>query len=225
VPELRIPGDRALILDDEAHCDEAALLAFLGGHCHSLALALHERTGWPLVAVDQRSDGVCVHVAVRRPDGTIVDIAGAHTPDAIDKSRAGGTIIREVTASDLDDLAQRHGWAEPVPDIVAPWVQVALDQAEREPRAPMASATFACSRTTLSAIDVRVLWDGEPDFGVEVRTADPARPWRRYGRFGFHEDDDGLYRFAFTMEWFTPRAEAWLDHEFDEQRARHVLAA
>jgi hypothetical protein len=162
MPELRIPGDKVLVLDDDARVDEAALLAFLGGHCHSLALAIHERTKWPLVAIDQRSDGVRAHVAVRRPDGKIVDIAGAHRPEDIENARPGGMIIREVTASDLDELHDRHGWVEPVPDVVAPWVDVALEQAEREPRTLMATATFVCSRTTAGGIDVRVLWTGEP---------------------------------------------------------------
>src|SRR4051794_37517203 len=109
MPELLFPGEKVLVIHDAARLDEAARLAFLGGHCHSLALALHERTGWPLIAIDHRSDGVCAHVAVQRPDGKVVDIAGAHTVEQINDSRIGGTIIREITASEIDELHKRDG--------------------------------------------------------------------------------------------------------------------
>jgi hypothetical protein len=221
---LLLPGDKVLVLDEDPRADEAALLAFLGGHCHSLALALHQETMWPLVAVVQRNDGVCVHVAARRADGKIVDIAGAHTGEEIHKARNGGVSIREVTVLQVHELHEQHGWAKPVPDVVAPWVQIALDQAAREPRPPMATATFTCSRTTESGIEACVTWDGEPYFCVDVRSDNTNGPWKRYGRAGFRRDADGLYRYSFTLEWFRPLAEAWLERQFDETRAAEVLA-
>lgn len=77
--------------------DDQARLAFLNGQCHALALAISERTGWPLVAVaasecvydedcgEDDSDGGCgcqyEHIGVRSPDGEIVDIRGWHTDE------------------------------------------------------------------------------------------------------------------------------------------------
>lgn len=223
--ELRIPGDTVLVLDHEGRLDEAALLALLGGHCHSLALALHQQTDWPLVAIDRRRDGVCVHVAVQREDGKIVDISGAHTREEISDAVAGGAVLRQVAAGDLDELHEKHNWAKPDPDGVSPWVKTALDQAEREPLEPLATPRLACSRTTQSGIDVRVVWDGEPSFCVEVRRAEPVGPWVRYGLIGFPKDDDELWRYRFTAEWFTGLVDAWLDSEFEEERAERALAA
>ena len=65
--------------------DETVVALFTGGHCAALALALHDRTGYPLVAVapasetpDPHNGGIC-HVAVQPPDAgphEIVDILG-----------------------------------------------------------------------------------------------------------------------------------------------------
>lgn len=221
--ELRLPGDKALVLSDEPRLDEAALLAFLGGHCHSLALALHERTKWPLVAIRRQRDGACIHVAARRPDGRIVDIAGAHLPERIYTAQEGDVTICECSASDLADLHDQHGWAEPVPELVSPWVEIALRQAEREPRRPLATGKFVYTRTTLSDIEVRVVWDGEPQFCVEVRAAGRLEPWKLYSRVAFPRDDDGLYRYSFTLEWFKPVADAWLKRQFEGARATRIL--
>lgn len=223
MPELLLPGDKALVLDDEPRLDEAALLAFLGGHCHSLAMALHEQTGWQLVAIDDARDGTCVHIAVRRPDGKIVDLAGAHTVAEIAEARAGGAVFREVTNAELADLHASHGWAEPVPQVAAPWAELARQQADQAPRPPMATATYALSRTTVSGIEVRVCWDGEPCFLVDVRKEDASGDWNRYGVIGFPRERDGKFRYSFTLDWFQPRAERWLINEFDESRARQVI--
>lgn len=84
--------------------DDNSSYVFKAGQCHALALALNERTGWPIVSVgpsecvcdehDDDSAGVCAcqvsHLAVRSPDGDLVDIDGpvpeedflqAHDPD------------------------------------------------------------------------------------------------------------------------------------------------
>jgi hypothetical protein len=224
MPELRFPGDKVLVLADDPRLDEAALLAFLGGHCHSLALALHQETDWPLVAIDRRADGVCVHVAVQRDDGRIIDIAGAHTLEHINDAVGGGAVIRQVTAIDLDELHHKHHWAKPDPDAVSPWVETVLGQAKREPLEPMATPRFICKVTTRGGIDVCVSCDGEPYFEVEVRRTEPVSPWVSYGLISFPKDEDGLWRYSFTAEWFRRLAEAWLDREFDETRAERLLA-
>jgi len=68
--------------------DGAAEGAFRYGACSALAIALHDATGWPIVAItdahnvhDGRAGGgSALHWTVRRPDGLLVDVAGAHEP-------------------------------------------------------------------------------------------------------------------------------------------------
>lgn len=56
--------------------DEDAEYVFTHGQCHALALALNERTGWPLVGIAAGGPHHPSHCAVRRPDGEIIDITG-----------------------------------------------------------------------------------------------------------------------------------------------------
>ena len=57
---------------------------FTEGECDLLSDALHEITGWPVVAVgDGDGDGGVVgwvHAGVRMPSGDILDARGAHDP-------------------------------------------------------------------------------------------------------------------------------------------------
>jgi hypothetical protein len=69
--------------------DGSALHAFKTGACGALAIALHEVTGWPIVAITDSHNvhngkaggGSALHWAVKRPDGKIVDVDGAHSPE------------------------------------------------------------------------------------------------------------------------------------------------
>lgn len=60
--------------------DDNARHAFTHGACGALAVAIHDTTGWPIIAVG-KCDGLDMHYAVRRPDGLLVDIEGAHSDD------------------------------------------------------------------------------------------------------------------------------------------------
>jgi hypothetical protein len=55
---------------------------YLYGDCNLLARALHDRTGWPLVYVDEDNDAgekmVVFHVGVETPDRRFLDVAGPH---------------------------------------------------------------------------------------------------------------------------------------------------
>lgn len=55
---------------------------FTEGECDLLSDALHELTGWPVVAVGDGDGGVVgwVHAGVRLPSGDILDARGAHDP-------------------------------------------------------------------------------------------------------------------------------------------------
>ncbi|MEU0503173.1 helix-turn-helix transcriptional regulator [Nocardia sp. NPDC005998] len=58
--------------------DEQAAEFFAGAYCHFLAGALHSLTSWDVVVIDAMADGQWVprHVAVRTPDGDLLDILG-----------------------------------------------------------------------------------------------------------------------------------------------------
>ncbi len=220
--ELHIPGDKVLLLE-EGKLDTASWLAFLSGHCHSLALALNARTGWPLVAVDDAS-AECVHVAVRSPTGRIVDITGAHAPVQMIKAISGGGRIRPINKGELDRLPETHGWVEPAPTVAAAWVEPVLAQMAKEPREPMKPPVLQLTQETAHGVEVRVLWDGEPGFTVDIRVTNPPdQPWARYGYITFPKDHDGVWRIEFYAERFKNLAEIWLRRSFDERRAERTL--
>lgn len=66
--------------------DTIAKRVFTTGGCGALAIALHDITGWPIVAITDHhnvhdgvsSNGSALHWAVRHPGGPILDINGFH---------------------------------------------------------------------------------------------------------------------------------------------------
>jgi len=122
--------------------DGAARHAFSQGACGALAMALHDATGWPVVAVTDAHNvydgkaggGSALHWAVRRPDGMIVDVDGAHEAadlvekykwDADDEEAAVGTSTRE----DVEEwYVENQG--EPIPvGLAATFVDAVLANA------------------------------------------------------------------------------------------------
>jgi hypothetical protein len=220
--ELRIPGDKVLLLE-EGKLDTASWLAFLSGHCHSLALALNACTGWALVAIDDAA-AECVHVAVRSPADRIVDITGAHAPAQMLRAITGGGRIRSIDKDELDRLPETHGWVEPAPAAATAWVEPVLARIDEEPLEPMRPPVLRLTRETARGIEVRVSWDGEPGFSVDVRAASPPeQPFARYGHITFPKDEDGIWRIEFYEKPFANLAETWLCRSFDERRAERVL--
>jgi hypothetical protein len=91
----------------------------------------------------------------------------------------------------------------------------------------MKPPVFQLTRETASGIQVRVSWDGEPLFVIDIRLASPPdQPWARYGCIAFPRNQDGVWRMEFYERPFKTRAETWIDRSFDERRAeRKVLEA
>ncbi len=66
--------------------DPIAERIFTRGACGGLAIVLHEETGWPIVAITDSHNvheghaggGSALHWTVRRPDGKLIDVDGAH---------------------------------------------------------------------------------------------------------------------------------------------------
>lgn len=123
--------------------DGAARSAFLFGACGALAIALHDATGWPIVAItdahnveDGRAGGgSALHWAVRRPDGKLVDVAGAHEPEALVRAYRAYADDGEAAVG-LSTRADAVEWyveaqGEPVPlSLAATFVDAVLRQAD-----------------------------------------------------------------------------------------------
>jgi hypothetical protein len=71
---------------NQFHFRQTVITAFTDGDCWRLAQYLSDRTGWDMVALGIKLDRrepegqrYWEHMAVRRPDGRIVDVLGIHT--------------------------------------------------------------------------------------------------------------------------------------------------
>ena len=199
--------------------DERALAAFVGGQCHGLALAIRQRTDWPLVAVDDEKDE-CVHICVRRPDGLLVDVTGSHSDDEMTADRRRLRI--PFDRSDVDALVERFGWAPPELEAAAAWVEVVLERAETGPMLPP-MATARISRDAFpAAYEVHFEWEANPWFSVQVR-----RPGQRdsvsYSRVDFTPDSNGGYLIDFREEEFDRLTEWFMAAQFDPRKAEAKL--
>jgi hypothetical protein len=68
--------------------EEEIKRVFSYGNCHSLALAMHKLTGWPLMGVYRKSDmydGIPSHVVVKDPLGRYVDVEGFRYPSEFEQ--------------------------------------------------------------------------------------------------------------------------------------------
>jgi hypothetical protein len=122
--------------------DGYAKRAFTYGACAALALALHDRYGWPLIAVtdahniygDRAGAGSALHYMVRHPSGKLLDVDGFHEDaDVIeqyegeaDDGEAGIGITSRQDVCDYYIDAQ----GEPVPlELAARFIPAVLDAA------------------------------------------------------------------------------------------------
>lgn len=216
VMELVGPSDLTFIVEPGV-LDERARLAFGTGQCHGLAIALHRRFGWQLVAVDDAT-GSCVHVCVRRSDGRLIDANGAHAPDDF----AAGTTYRDINEALVDDLVEHEDWAVPEVEKAAAWVDAIIDQASESAsfRPPRRTAVMRLTRTH-GDFEVCFTWDGDRAYQVFVRRTEPAGgEWVRYSSVGIQRDAaSGRYVIDFTPEALDARADRYLRLQFDPAKA------
>lgn len=100
---------------------------FTEGECDLLSDALHELTGWPVVAVGDGDGGVVgwVHAGVRMPSGDILDARGAHDPltwldDWAHFVDAYGEHLEGYDAENVEvSAAEIYGWRGRWPHLVA----------------------------------------------------------------------------------------------------------
>lgn len=127
--------------------DGYAQRAFKYGACGAMAIALHDATGWPVVAITdahnvehgQAGGGSALHWTVRHPSGKLLDIDGLHDArdlvaeydgEADDSSAAAGVSSR---ADVVEWYVESQG--EPIPiSLAATFVDAVLALAK--PPAP-----------------------------------------------------------------------------------------
>lgn len=223
--ELRVPSD-TVVVAEAGDLDERARLAFGAGQCHGLAVALKQRTGWPLVAVDDVK-GKRIHVCVRAPDGALIDVNGAHNRADFEAVKPGCS-LHDIDDEDIANLVQREGWAEPEVGKAAAWVDAVLRQAAK-PAAlstPLQTPTLSVTYDHEPDLQIRFVWNGDPGFEISVRlAAPPDAPWVRYSYLQFPRDRSrGCYVIDFRPEVFAGLTEAFLRHQFNPAKAEAKLA-
>lgn len=99
-----------------------AVDAFACDACAGLALALHDETGWPLIE-GGHCDGLPIRFMVRRPDGRLIDIRGAHddgdVADEFEFDADGGVVTFTEVTRDAVWACYRDDCGEPVPMEIA----------------------------------------------------------------------------------------------------------
>lgn len=111
--------------------DHAARDAFGRGACGALALALHEKTGWPLIAVTDSHNvaegraggGSALHYAVRTPEGLLLDVDGLHSTESLIERFSADADEGEAAAG-VTTVADIREWyveaqGEPIPISLA----------------------------------------------------------------------------------------------------------
>lgn len=115
--------------------DGYATRAFKYGACAALAIAIHDRYGWPLIAVtdahnvydfghgQEAGAGSAMHYMVRHPNGKLLDVDGLHNDqDIIEEYEGeaddGEAAIGTTTRTDVCDYyVEAQG--EPIPIATA----------------------------------------------------------------------------------------------------------
>ena len=129
-----------------ATIDYAAEHVFMHGGCAALAIALHDETGWPLVAITDADNchdghigmgGSALHWTVRHPSGQLLDILGLHTQDDLVAEfhdvADGGEVAAAVADRDyvIDEYVIARGEPTPITvaaTFVAPVLELAVEQ-------------------------------------------------------------------------------------------------
>lgn len=124
--------------------DGYALRAFKYGACGALAIALHEETGWPIVAItdahnveDGRAGGgSALHWTVRHPSGLLLDVDGLHREEDLVSEYAGDADDGQAAAG-LSTRADCAEWyieaqGEPIPvSLAKTFVKAVIERTER----------------------------------------------------------------------------------------------
>jgi hypothetical protein len=102
------------LLDDDEYIDDLDIATaeeivrreYVSGTCAAYAVALHDKTGYPIVGMNGE-----MHVAVRAPDGDIIDYMGKNTLKAVLKRYGFGakTPIAEMSREEAVEHVRMSG--------------------------------------------------------------------------------------------------------------------
>lgn len=201
--------------------DQRAVLAFSQGQCHALALVLREESGWDLVAIEG-ADGTIQHVCVRRPDGKLVDVRGAHQPETL---VAAGRVL-DVDQAFVGDLVANHGWAPPAVAEAKRWAEEVLERGKGNPPASVLQHVVYAESWLVPEFDVLIVWAGAEFFEVQVRPADSDSDsiWFFYSDVLFPQGESGRWEIEFTRDRYQHLCQLWLEREFSPPKAARQIA-
>jgi hypothetical protein len=111
----------------------AARWELMAGNCHSLALAIHNETGFPIVAFYGNEGNHVSHYAVLTPDSMVLDAEGVLSLDAT--LDCAGWIMEPVDGEEelvemlnIDGNLHDRTWQPLNPDAVQSFVQPIVEQ-------------------------------------------------------------------------------------------------
>lgn len=124
---LPVPGSRPgeVFYATPGVMDSDAQAAFSFGHCHSLALAVHNKTGLPMLAMSRHSrTGELTHVVIELPDGRWLDSRGVKEAD--------GEEVMPLSREQALELGERPDWLSADPELAESFVEPLLEWARTE---------------------------------------------------------------------------------------------
>jgi len=165
-------GDERELPED---CADPVIRRWGHGQCHALTLALHRRTGWPILTLHDRDVqidtsyleefGSVLHSGVVHPDGNFIDIRGKHDAEAmeriaayyVDPGRARWAYEAQPGEMELIESMDRH---DLIPGAVAEADEVIEDRLlpclEAEPGMTAADAERFVHERGLQEMDPRL---------------------------------------------------------------------
>jgi hypothetical protein len=219
--EVPAAGDVVYIVQPGV-LDRRAVAAFTLGQCHGMALALHERTGWPMVAAYD-AHGSCQHVLANAGDDRFVDITGARSRAQL-LAESSFDSIEPIDRPAVQALTTQAGWAAADPAAAQPWVDQVIHRGSSGAE-PIASRFLGRSVPVDDELELVFRWGGRDNIDVLLRRPGAQEAsWVEWRCFRVPPSKDSLRRVHFTDDELVRLIELWLDQQFDPEPARAVLA-
>lgn len=68
-----------IFLETNKGITSLARFVFSRSHCHSLAVAIHGETSWPLMAIGKNIKNEPLHIVVKTPSDNLLDVFGLYS--------------------------------------------------------------------------------------------------------------------------------------------------